>query len=100
MNLKDLCLGEFCATIFFYGVVPGDIANLIRLEVLDLGYNRMSGQLPCDLQNNFSMTIILTDNSGLLHTTCSEMYVLQKSSSEVQVEEEILPGTDRALLAY
>ncbi|KAL6530919.1 hypothetical protein OROHE_014401 [Orobanche hederae] len=77
-NLKDLCLRE----------------------VLDLGYNRLSGQLPCDLQNNFSMTIILTDNSGLLHTTCSEMYVLQKSSSQVQVEEEILPGTDRALSYY
>ncbi|KAL6533092.1 hypothetical protein OROMI_027204 [Orobanche minor] len=100
LNLKDLCLrGTLDPHIgnlvrlksiilrnnSFYGAVPGDIANLKKLEVLDLGYNNLSGQLPCNLGNNFSMTIILTDNNGLLDSSCSEMYVLQKSSSEVQV---------------
>ncbi|KAL6541628.1 hypothetical protein OROGR_011114 [Orobanche gracilis] len=114
LNLKDLCLKGTLAPHIgnlvrlksiilcnnsFYGAVPGDIANLKKLEVLDLGYNNLSGQLPCNLRNNFSMTIILTDNSGLLDSTCSEMYVLQKSSSEVQVEE-ILSGTGLASSCY
>ncbi|KAL6576419.1 hypothetical protein OROHE_000200 [Orobanche hederae] len=79
--------------------VYGDILYLKKLEVLDLGYNNLSGQLPCSLQNNFSMTIIWTDNNELLSSTYSEIYVLQKSSSEVQVEE-ILSGTDRASSCY
>ncbi|KAL6573506.1 hypothetical protein OROHE_001965 [Orobanche hederae] len=83
----------------FYGAVPGDILNLKKLEVLDLGYNNLSGQLPCSLQNNFSMTIILTDNNELLGSTYYEIYVLQKSSAEVQVEK-ILSGTDRAPSCY
>ncbi|KAL6576454.1 1-acyl-sn-glycerol-3-phosphate acyltransferase [Orobanche hederae] len=90
---------EFLRNNSFYGAVQGDILYLKKLEVLDLGYNNLSGQLPCSLQNNFSMTIILTDNNELLSSTYSEIYVLQKSSSEVQVEE-ILSGTDRASSCY
>ncbi|KAL6584950.1 hypothetical protein OROMI_004239 [Orobanche minor] len=119
-NRKDLCLRgtlvphignlirqerkgsvsqRFLRNNSFYGAVPSDILYFKKLEVLDLGYNNLSGQLPCSLQNNFSMTIILTDNNELLSSTYSEIYVLQKSSSEVQVEE-ILCGTDQASSCY
>ncbi|KAL6530922.1 hypothetical protein OROHE_014404 [Orobanche hederae] len=83
-NLKDLCLRGNFAQQFFYGVVPGDIANLIKLEVLDLGYNRLSGQLPCDLQNNFSMMIFdgqqRASSYHMFRNVCSSKLIIRSSS--------------------
>lgn len=42
----------------FYGVVPREIGELHKLEVLDLRQNNLSGSLPADLGNILSMEIL------------------------------------------
>lgn len=42
----------------FDGIIPSEIADLEELEMLDLGYNNFSGQLPSNLGNNLSLSIL------------------------------------------
>lgn len=48
----------------FTGIIPGEIGGLKELEVLDLGYNNLSGPLPADLGSNFSLAILYVDLSN------------------------------------
>ncbi|KAG6433294.1 hypothetical protein SASPL_104902 [Salvia splendens] len=110
LNLKDLCLrGTLSPQIgtlihlkslilrnnLFSGVIPEEITYIKGLEVLDFGYNNFSGQIPCSLGNNFSMTLLLLDNNERISHICPEIYELQKLS-EVQVEEELLSRSKEA----
>ncbi|KAL3630566.1 hypothetical protein CASFOL_023550 [Castilleja foliolosa] len=109
LNLKDLCLiGTLAPHIgklahlksiilrnnSFCGVVPEEIVNLNELEVLDIGFNNFSGQLPFNLGNNFSLTILLLDNNEHLDSSRPEIYVLQKFS-EAQVDEDVFSRTNQ-----
>lgn len=104
LNLRDLCLrGTLSPHIghlihlkslilrnnSFSGVIPEEITDIKGLEVLDVGYNNFSGQLPCRLGHNLSMTLLLLDNNECISNISPEVYELQKLS-EVQVEEELL----------
>ncbi|KAL1544789.1 non-specific serine/threonine protein kinase [Salvia divinorum] len=110
LNLKDLCLrGTLSPHIgilihlkslilrnnSFSGVIPEEITYIKGLEVLDFGYNNFSGQLPCSLGNNFSMTLLLLDNNERISHISPEIYELQKLS-EGQVEEELLSRSKEA----
>ncbi|CAI9782279.1 unnamed protein product [Fraxinus pennsylvanica] len=103
-NLKDLCLRGTLApdprnlvhvkymilrNNSCSGLIQEEIAKLNELEVLDLGYNNFSGQLPCHFINNFSIAIFLLDNNVLLGNMHPEIYERQKLS-EVQVDGRLL----------
>ncbi|KAH6837369.1 hypothetical protein C2S53_010771 [Perilla frutescens var. hirtella] len=110
LNLKDLCLrGTLSPHIgnlihlksltlrnnSFSGVIPEEITYIKGLEVLDVGCNNFSGQLPARLGNNFSMTLLLLDNNECLSDISPEIYELQKLS-EVQVEEDLISRSKEA----
>ncbi|CAN1172924.1 Protein MALE DISCOVERER 2 [Linum perenne] len=70
----------------FTGIIPEDIGELVKLEVLDLGFNNFSGSLPTNLGSNRSLTILLLDHNGVLSIFSPEIHQLMKLS-EVQVDE-------------
>lgn len=103
LNLKDLCLGgtiapelgnlAFIKSIIlrnnaFSGIIPSEIGDLKELEVLDLGYNDFIGPVP-NLENNFSLSILLLDNNEFLGSLSPELDQLQ-TVSEHQVDESQL----------
>ncbi|KAL5720953.1 non-specific serine/threonine protein kinase [Ranunculus cassubicifolius] len=107
LNLKDLCLEGTLAPELgnlihvkaivlrnnsFYGAVPEGFKELKDLEVLDLGFNNISGPVPLDLGNNLSLTILLLDNNELLESLTPELHDLWKLS-EIQVDDTYLSGT-------
>ncbi|RDX89721.1 Protein MALE DISCOVERER 2 [Mucuna pruriens] len=109
LNLRDLCLeGNLAPQLAnlvhiksiilrnnsFYGIIPEGIAQLNELEVLDLGFNNFSGQLPTDLGNNISLTILLLDNNEHLCGFSPEINEL-KMLSEYQVDENQLSSAER-----
>lgn len=42
----------------FSGIIPKEIKELKKLEVLDLGHNRFSGALPSDLSSNLQLSVL------------------------------------------
>ncbi|KAK2431007.1 putative inactive receptor protein kinase [Trifolium repens] len=109
LNLKDLCLeGTLAPELMnlvhiksiilrnnsFYGTIPEEIVSLKELEILDLGYNNLSGNLDANFGQNFqSLAILLLDNNELLVGFSPKINEL-KMLSECQVDESRL--TDEA----
>lgn len=51
----------FCSILrnnSFSGIIPKEIRELKKLEVLDLGQNRFSGALPSDLNSNLRLSVL------------------------------------------
>ncbi|KAL8162545.1 hypothetical protein V2J09_014034 [Rumex salicifolius] len=66
------------------GAVPEELAGLIELEVLDLGFNNFSGILPHEWGNNVG--VLLLDNNGQFCHVPHEVEQLMMIS-KVQVED-------------
>lgn len=58
----ELNLARFGCSILrnnsFYGGIPQEFGQLLELEVLDLGFNNLSGLFPLDLGKNLSLTTL------------------------------------------
>ncbi|KAB2607129.1 inactive receptor-like protein kinase [Pyrus ussuriensis x Pyrus communis] len=102
LNLKDLCLGgtlapelgklAYIKSMYEYNWFH--IAELMELEVLDLGYNNFTGPFPSDFSKNPSLTTLLLDNNRFLGSIPAELHHLEMLS-ECQVDQDQL--TDAAL---
>ncbi|CAM8967327.1 unnamed protein product [Rhodiola kirilowii] len=108
LNLKDLRLkgtlgpelGELISirsivlrNNLFFGEIPAEMGDLQDLEVLDLGYNNLSGLIP--LHFGPSVMKLLFDNNELLGTISPEFEGLQMySKPHIDQKEVINHGSD------
>ncbi|ONK62598.1 uncharacterized protein A4U43_C07F5770 [Asparagus officinalis] len=78
----------------FSGVIPRELEELRKLEVLDLGHNNLSGPVPPDLGNILCLKILVLRGNSFISNIPQELKNLNVFS-ELQMHEELLCSARR-----